>query len=317
MTAKTADYIWFNGEMVPWAEANVHVLTHAMHYGTSVFEGVRCYDTPKGPVIFRHPEHAKRLKDSAKIYRFPIPYTEEEIMEATRETLRQNKLESAYIRPLGFVGNVGLGVCPPENTEMDLIIAAFPWGSYLGEEALENGVDAIYSSWNRAAPNTIPTAAKAGGNYLSSLLVGGEARRHGYDEGIALSVDGYLSEGAGENIFVVRNGVLSTPPATSAILPGITRDSIMTLAKDMGYEIREENIAREALYLADEVFMTGTAAEIVPVRSVDKITVGEGKRGPITEKVQAAYFGLFNGTTEDKWGWLDYVYPENQTSDNQ
>ncbi|MEZ8880610.1 branched-chain amino acid transaminase [Vibrio lentus] len=317
MTAKTADYIWFNGEMVPWAEANVHVLTHAMHYGTSVFEGVRCYSTPKGPVIFRHPEHARRLKDSAKIYRFPIPFTEEEIMEATRETLRQNKLQSAYIRPLGFVGNVGLGVCPPENTEMDLIIAAFPWGSYLGEEALENGVDAMISSWNRAAPNTIPTAAKAGGNYLSSLLVGGEARRHGYDEGIALSVDGYLSEGAGENIFVIRNGVLSTPPATSAILPGITRDSIMTLAKDMGYEIREENIAREALYLADEVFMTGTAAEIVPVRSVDKITVGEGKRGPITEKVQAAYFGLFNGTTEDKWGWLDYVYPADHASDNQ
>ncbi|MEZ8387582.1 branched-chain-amino-acid transaminase, partial [Vibrio splendidus] len=276
-----------------------------------------CYNTPKGPVIFRHPEHARRLKDSAKIYRFPIPYTEEEIMEATRETLRQNKLESAYIRPLGFVGNVGLGVCPPENTEMDLIIAAFPWGSYLGEEALENGVDAMISSWNRAAPNTIPTAAKAGGNYLSSLLVGGEARRHGYDEGIALSVDGYLSEGAGENIFVIRNGVLSTPPATSAILPGITRDSIMTLAKDMGYEIREENIAREALYLADEVFMTGTAAEIVPVRSVDKITVGEGKRGPITEKVQAAYFGLFNGTTEDKWGWLDYVYPADHASESQ
>ncbi|PTP82930.1 branched-chain amino acid transaminase [Vibrio splendidus] len=317
MTAKTADYIWFNGEMVPWAEANVHVLTHAMHYGTSVFEGVRCYNTPKGPVIFRHPEHARRLKDSAKIYRFPIPFTEEEIMEATRETLRQNKLQSAYIRPLGFVGNVGLGVCPPENTEMDLIIAAFPWGSYLGEEALENGVDAMISSWNRAAPNTIPTAAKAGGNYLSSLLVGSEARRHGYDEGIALSVDGYLSEGAGENIFVIRNGVLSTPPATSAILPGITRDSIMTLAKDMGYEIREENIAREALYLADEVFMTGTAAEIVPVRSVDKITVGEGKRGPITEKVQAAYFGLFNGTTEDKWGWLDYVYPADHASESQ
>lgn len=317
MTAKTADFIWFNGELVPWAEANVHVLTHAMHYGTSVFEGVRCYNTPKGPVIFRHPEHARRLKDSAKIYRFPIPYTEEEIMEATRETLRQNKLDSAYIRPLGFVGNVGLGVCPPENTEMDLIIAAFPWGSYLGEEALENGVDAMISSWNRAAPNTIPTAAKAGGNYLSSLLVGGEARRHGYDEGIALSVDGYLSEGAGENIFVIRNGILSTPPATSAILPGITRDTIMTLAKEMGYEVREENIAREALYLADEVFMTGTAAEIVPVRSVDKITVGEGKRGPITTKVQAAYFGLFNGTTEDKWGWLDYVYPENQAKDTQ
>ena len=204
MATRTADYIWFNGEMVPWAEANVHVLTHAMHYGTSVFEGVRCYNTPKGPIVFRHREHAQRLKDSAKIYRFPIPYSVEQIMEATRETLRQNKLDNAYIRPLAFVGNVGLGVCPPAGTEMELIIAAFPWGSYLGEEALENGVAAMISSWNRSAPNTIPTAAKAGGNYLSSLLVGGEARRHGYAEGIALSVDGYLSEGAGENIFVVQ-----------------------------------------------------------------------------------------------------------------
>jgi branched-chain amino acid aminotransferase len=310
--ANTADYIWFNGEMVPWAEANVHVLTHAMHYGTSVFEGIRCYNTPNGPIVFRHKEHMDRLKNSAKIYRFPIPYSSEELMEICRETIRVNELESAYIRPLGYVGNVGLGVCPPVDTEMDLIVAAFPWGSYLGEEALESGVDAMISSWNRAAPNTIPTAAKAGGNYLSSLLVGSEARRHGYAEGIALSVDGYLSEGAGENIFVVRNGILSTPPATSAILPGITRDSIMVLAKDMGYEIREENIAREALYLADEVFMTGTAAEIVPVRSVDQISVGEGKRGPITKEIQAAYFGLFNGTTEDKWGWLDYVYPTSE-----
>ncbi|MCG9680498.1 branched-chain-amino-acid transaminase [Vibrio sp. Isolate24] len=309
MATKTADYIWFNGKLVPWEEANVHVLTHAMHYGTSVFEGVRCYNTPKGPIIFRHHEHAKRLKDSAKIYRFPIPYSVDEIMEATRETLRENKLDSAYIRPLGFVGNVGLGVCPPQGTEMDLIIAAFPWGSYLGEEALEKGVDAMISSWNRAAPNTIPTAAKAGGNYLSSLLVGGEARRHGYDEGIALSVDGYLSEGAGENIFVIKDGVITTPPATSAILPGITRDSIMTIARDKGYQVREANIAREALYLADEVFMTGTAAEVVPVATIDKIDVGSGKRGPITKELQEAYFGLFNGTTEDKWGWLDYVYP--------
>ena len=309
MATKTAEFIWFNGELVPWDKANVHVLTHAMHYGTSVFEGVRCYNTPKGPIIFRHREHAKRLKDSAKIYRFPIPYTVDEIMEATRETVRANKLDSAYIRPLGFVGNVGLGVCPPENTEMELIIAAFPWGSYLGEEALEKGVDAMISSWNRAAPNTIPTAAKAGGNYLSSLLVGGEARRHGYDEGIALSVDGYLSEGAGENIFVIKDGVLTTPPATSAILPGITRDSIMTLARDKGYQVQEANIAREALYLADEVFMTGTAAEVVPVATIDKIEVGSGKRGPITKELQEAYFGLFNGTTEDKWGWLDYVHP--------
>ncbi|KHT60690.1 branched-chain amino acid aminotransferase [Photobacterium gaetbulicola] len=307
--ANTADFIWFNGEMVPWGDAKVHVLTHAMHYGTSVFEGIRCYNTPKGPAVFRHKEHMDRLKNSAKIYRFPIPYSSEELMEICRETLRVNQLESAYIRPLGYVGNVGLGVCPPVGTEMDVMVAAFPWGSYLGEEALENGVDAMISSWHRAAPNTIPTAAKAGGNYLSSLLVGGEARRHGYAEGIALSVDGYLSEGAGENLFVVRNGILSTPPTTSAILPGITRDTIMTLAKERGYEVREENIAREALYLADEIFMTGTAAEIVPVRSVDQITVGEGKRGPVTKALQQAYFGLFNGETKDKWGWLDYVYP--------
>ncbi len=304
-----AQYIWFNGKLVPWQDAQVHVLTHALHYGTSVFEGVRCYDTPNGPVVFRHKEHMSRLKDSAKIYRFPIPYSVDELMEACRETLRQNQLTSAYIRPLAFVPNVGLGVCPPNGTEMELIIAAFSWGSYLGEEALANGVDAMVSSWNRAAPNTIPTAAKAGGNYLSSLLVGGEARRHGYAEGIALDVRGYLSEGAGENLFIIKNGIVSTPPATSAILPGITRDSITILAKEMGYEVREENIAREALYLADEIFMTGTAAEIVPVRSVDQITIGEGKRGPITERLQSAFFGLFNGETEDKWGWLDPVYP--------
>ncbi|HIF9279178.1 TPA: branched-chain amino acid transaminase [Photobacterium damselae] len=303
----TADYIWFNGEMVAWADANVHVLTHAMHYGTSVFEGIRCYNTPQGPAVFRHREHMERLKNSAKIYRFPINYSVDELMEHCRATLRTNKLESAYIRPLAYVGNVGLGVCPPPNTEMELIIAAFPWGAYLGDEALENGVDAMISSWHRAAPNTIPTAAKAGGNYLSSLLVGGEARRHGYAEGIALNVEGYISEGAGENLFVVRNGIISTPPATGSILPGITRDTIMTLAKELGYEVREENIAREALYLADEVFMTGTAAEIVPVRSVDQITVGIGKRGPVTKVMQEAFFGLFNGTTEDKWGWLDYV----------
>ncbi|WP_038180401.1 branched-chain amino acid transaminase [Vibrio rhizosphaerae] len=312
MATNTADFIWFNGEMMPWANAQVHVLTHAMHYGTSVFEGVRCYDTPKGPIVFRHQEHAQRLVNSAKIYRFPIPYSVEEIMAATRETLRANKLTSAYIRPLAFVGNVGLGVCPPNGTELDLIIAAFPWGAYLGEEALENGVDAMISSWNRAAPNTIPTGAKAGGNYLSSLLVGGEARRHGYDEGIALSVDGYLSEGAGENIFVVKDGELLTPPTTSSILPGITRDTIMILAKDLGYTVREANIARESLYLADEIFMTGTAAEIVPVRSVDRISVGSGKRGPITKVIQDAFFGLFNGTTEDKWGWLDYVNPQDK-----
>ncbi|SQI44335.1 Branched-chain-amino-acid aminotransferase [Leminorella richardii] len=307
MSTKKADYIWFNGEMVPWAEAKVHVMSHGLHYGTSVFEGVRCYDTHKGPAVFRHREHMQRLRDSAKIYRMPVSYSVDELMAACRETLRKNNLTSAYIRPLVFIGDVGMGVNPPPGYKTDVIIAAFPWGAYLGEEALDQGIDAMVSSWNRAAPNTIPTAAKAGGNYLSSLLVGSEARRHGYTEGIALDVHGYLSEGAGENIFVVKDGVVFTPTLTSAALPGITRDALIKLSKDLGLEIREQVLSRESLYLADEVFMTGTAAEITPVRSVDGIEVGIGRCGPITKKIQQSFFGLFNGKTEDKYGWLDLV----------
>ncbi|GKX57309.1 branched chain amino acid aminotransferase [Leminorella grimontii] len=307
MSTKKADYIWFNGDMVPWAEAKVHVMSHALHYGTSVFEGVRCYDTHKGPAVFRHREHMQRLHDSAKIYRMPVSYSVDELMAACRETLRKNNLTSAYIRPLVFIGDVGMGVNPPPGYKTDVIIAAFPWGAYLGEEALDRGIDAMVSSWNRAAPNTIPTAAKAGGNYLSSLLVGSEARRHGYTEGIALDVHGYLSEGAGENIFIVKDGVVFTPTLTSAALPGITRDALIKLAKDLGLEIREQVLSRESLYLADEVFMTGTAAEITPVRSVDGIEVGIGRCGPITKKIQQSFFGLFNGQTEDKYGWLDLV----------
>ncbi|WP_068871782.1 branched-chain amino acid transaminase [Edwardsiella tarda] len=307
MTTKKADYIWFNGEMVPWGEARVHVMSHALHYGTSVFEGVRCYDTHRGPAVFRHREHMQRLHDSARIYRMPLAYSVDELMAACRETLRRNQLTSAYIRPLVFIGDVGMGVNPPDGYQTDVIIAAFPWGAYLGEEALDQGIDAMVSSWHRAAPNTIPTAAKAGGNYLSSLLVGSEARRHGYQEGIALDVHGYVSEGAGENLFVVKNGVIFTPPFTSAALPGITRDAIITLAKAQGLEVREQVLSREALYLADEIFMSGTAAEITPVRSVDGILVGIGRCGPITKRVQQAFFGLFNGQTEDRFGWLDAV----------
>lgn len=307
MTTKKADYIWFNGEMVPWGEARVHVMSHALHYGTSVFEGVRCYDTHRGPAVFRHREHMQRLHDSARIYRMPLAYSVDELMAACRETLRRNQLTSAYIRPLVFIGDVGMGVNPPDGYQTDVIIAAFPWGAYLGEEALDQGIDAMVSSWHRAAPNTIPTAAKAGGNYLSSLLVGSEARRHGYQEGIALDVHGYVSEGAGENLFVVKNGVIFTPPFTSAALPGITRDAIITLAKAQGLEVREPVLSREALYLADEIFMSGTAAEITPVRSVDGIQVGIGRCGPITKRVQQAFFGLFNGQTEDRFGWLDAV----------
>ncbi|WP_417606304.1 branched-chain amino acid transaminase [Oceanimonas baumannii] len=303
----TAKYIWFNGDMVPWDKAQVHVMTHALHYGSSVFEGIRAYNTPKGPAIFRLEEHVQRLFDSAKIYRMTIPYTKAELMSACRAAVADNDLDSAYLRPLVFVGNVGMGLNAPKDVPCEVIIAAIPWGAYLGEEGLENGVDVCVTSWNRLAPNTMPTGAKAGGNYLSSQLISGEAKRHGYSEGISLDVHGHLSEGAGENLFLIKNGVLYTPPVTACILPGITRDTLMTLARDAGYEVREEAIAREALYLADEMFMTGTAAEVTPVRSVDGITLGEGKRGPITKQLQQAFFGLFNGSTQDKWGWLTPV----------
>ncbi len=307
MAQMTTKYIWFNGELVEWDKAQVHVMTHALHYGSSVFEGIRAYDTPNGPAIFRLKEHIQRLFDSAKIYWMDMPFTQAEISEACRVIVRENGLKSGYLRPLAFVGNVGLGLHPPKDAPPDVMIGALPWGAYLGEEGLKNGVDVAVSSWNRLAPNTIPTGAKAGGNYLSSQLISREAKRHGYTEGIALDVNGYLSEGAGENIFLVKNGVLHTTPATSAILPGITRDTIITLARDLGLTVRDEPMPREALYLADELFMTGTAAEVTPVRSVDQIQVGAGCRGPITEQLQKAFFGLFNGETEDKYGWLTPV----------
>ena len=305
--AQTTKYIWFNGELVEWDKAQVHVMTHALHYGSSVFEGIRAYDTPAGPAIFRLKEHIQRLFDSAKIYWMDMPYSKEAICEACRVIVRENGLKSGYLRPLAFVGNVGLGLHPPKDAHTDVMIGALPWGAYLGDEGLKNGVDVAVSSWNRLAPNTIPTGAKAGGNYLSSQLISREAKRHGYAEGIALDVNGYLSEGAGENLFLIKNGIVHTTPATSAILPGITRDTIMTLARDLGYEVREQALPREALYVADEIFMTGTAAEVTPVRSVDRMKVGAGSRGPVTEQLQNAFFGLFNGQTEDKWGWLTPV----------
>ncbi len=305
--AQTTKYIWFNGELVEWDKAQVHVMTHALHYGSSVFEGIRAYDTPKGTVIFRLKEHIQRLFDSAKIYWMDMPYSQQAVCDACRLTVRENGLKFGYLRPLAFIGNVGLGLNPPKGANTDVMIGALPWGAYLGDEGLKNGVDVGVSSWNRLAPNTIPTGAKAGGNYLSSQLISREAKRHGYTEGIALDVNGYLSEGAGENVFLVKNGVLHTSPVTSAILPGITRDTIITLARDLGLTVKEEALPREALYLADEIFMTGTAAEVTPVRSVDKMQVGAGCRGPITEQIQKAFFGLFNGETEDKWGWLTPV----------
>jgi branched-chain amino acid aminotransferase len=300
----TTKSIWFNGKFVPWDEANVHVMTHALHYGTSVFEGLRAYDTPNGTIIFRLKEHMQRLLNSARIYRISIPYSLEELCQACCDLMKENELKFGYIRPLAFIGNVGLGVKPPADAKIEVIMGVLPWGAYLGEEGMKKGVKVGVSSWRRLAPDTIPTGAKAGGNYLSSLLISNEAKQHGYAEGIALDVDGYLAEGSGENIFLVKDGVLYTSPISCAILPGITRDCVMKLAEDMGYKVREERIHREALYLADEIFMTGSAAEITPVSEVDGFSIGCGSRGPVTEKIQDAFFGLFNGKTEDKWGWL-------------
>ena len=299
-------YIWFNGELVPWEKATVHVMTHALHYGSSVFEGIRCYSTPRGPAVFRLAPHTRRLFDSAKIYRMELPFTQVQISDACKAVVRENELKSAYLRPLAWRGYGEIGVFPLKNP-VEVMVAAIEWGAYLGAEALENGVDVAVSSWQRVAPNTLPAMSKAGGNYLSSQLIVMEAHRHGYAEGIALDVSGNLSEGSGENLFVIRDGVIFTPPFTAALLPGITRDTIMTLARSLGYEVREQNLPRESLYLADELFFTGTAAEVTPIRSVDGLTVGAGKRGPIATAIQQAFFGLFSGETEDRWGWLEYV----------
>ncbi|MFT4090929.1 MAG: branched-chain amino acid transaminase [Asticcacaulis sp.] len=303
-----AEKIWFNGELKQWEDAKIHVLTHALHYGTGVFEGIRAYDTPKGSAVFRLNEHNQRLLDSARIYHLPMTYTVEQINQACKDTLKANGLKSAYLRPIAFLGECGLGVTPKaENIRVDVAIAAFPWGAYLGEDGLTKGVDVCVSSWQRVAPNTIPAAAKASGNYLSSYLIGREARTRGYAEGLGLGTDGRLSEGAGENLFVIMNGKLHTPPVASSILGGITRDTVLTLARAEGIEIVEQALPREMLYLANEVFMTGTAAEITPIRSIDDIPTRANGPGEVTKLLQARFSGLFNGQTEDKWGWLDYV----------
>jgi branched-chain amino acid aminotransferase len=306
MPINAAKHIWYNGKLVPWEKATVHVLAHALHYGSTVFEGVRAYATPQGPVIFRLRDHTRRLFDSAKIYRMDIPYTPAQINAACKEIIVTNELDrGAYLRPFAFRGYGEIGVAPKVSPPIDTVVAAFEWGAYLGAEGLESGIDVCVSSWQRLAPNTIPAMGKAAGNYLSSQLISMEAKRLGFAEGIGLGTDGMVSEGAGENLFVVRDGIIYTPALANSILQGITRDSVMTLAREHGFEIREHAIPRELLYLADEMFLTGTAAEITPVRSVDRITVGAGKRGPVTEALQSAFFGLFTGKTADKWGWLE------------
>lgn len=306
MPISAAKHIWYNGKLVPWEKATVHVLAHALHYGSTVFEGERAYATPKGPVIFRLRDHTRRLFDSAKIYRMDIPFTPEQINAACKEIIVSNGLNNgAYLRPFAFRGYGEIGVAPKVAPSVETVVAAFEWGAYLGAEGLENGIDVCVSSWQRLAPNTIPAMGKAAGNYLSSQLISMEAKRLGFAEGIGLGIDGSVSEGAGENLFLIRDGIIYTPALANSILQGITRDTVVTLAKEHGYEIREHAIPRELLYLADEIFLTGTAAEITPVRSVDRITIGSGKRGPITEALQAAFFGLFTGKTPDKWGWLE------------
>jgi branched-chain amino acid aminotransferase len=308
MPIAATQFIWFNGKLVPWEKATVHVLSHALHYGSSVFEGVRAYATPKGVAIFRLSEHTRRLYDSAKIYRINIPYTPEQLNAAQREVIAVNGLKNgAYLRPVAFRGYGEIGVAPKIEPPVDVAVAAWEWGKYLGADSEAEGVDVCVSSWQRVAPNTIPAMAKAAGNYLSSQLISLEAKRLGFAEGIGLAPDGTVSEGAGENLFVIRDGVIHTPGFAHSVLGGITRDSVIRLARDMGFEVRESSVPREMLYIADEVFFTGTAAEVTPIRSVDRITVGSGRRGPITEKLQKAFFGLFTGVTPDKYGWLEPV----------
>lgn len=311
MPITAAKHIWYNGKLVPWEQATVHVLAHALHYGSTVFEGVRSYGTANGPIIFRLQDHTRRLFDSAKIYRIDIPYSPDEINAACKEVILSNDLsKGAYMRPFAFRGYGEIGVAPKVSPPIDTVIAAFEWGAYLGAEGLENGIDVCVSSWQRLAPNTIPSLGKAAGNYLSSQLISMEAKRLGFAEGIGLSTDGTVSEGAGENLFLIRDGVIFTPALADSILQGITRDTVVKLARAHGFEVREQAIPREMLYLADEIFLTGTAAEITPVRSVDHIKIGAGKRGPITEALQSAFFGLFNGRTPDRWGWLEPCAPE-------
>ena len=302
--------IWFDGELIPWDKAQVHVLSHALHYGSSVFEGIRVYETQDGPRFFRLEDHIRRLFDSAKIYSMSLGTDQPTICAASREVVRENELGAAYVRPVAFYGFGSLGL-DPTDLPVHIAVAAVSWGALHGTDAVEKGIDTCVSSWQRLAPNTLPTISKAGGHYLSSQLIHMEARRNGFDEGIGLGRDGTVSEGSGQNIFVVRDGVIRTPPVDGSMLLGITRDSVIQLLRDTEFEVVEGTIPREMLYTADEVFMVGTASEIAPVRSVDRTPVGSGagsgRPGPITRVLQRQFFGLFDGGTEDRHGWLTSI----------
>ena len=305
MAVKKVEKIWMNGALINWDDAKIHVLSHVVHYGSSWFEGIRCYDTKNGPAIFRMDAHIRRLFDSAKIYRTEIPYTEAQIAEAIKKTILANKLRACYIRPIVYRGYGDVGV-NPLGCPVDISIAVWEWGAYLGAEALEKGIDVCVSSWRRPTPGTSPAMAKSGGNYLNSQLIKLEAITNGYVEGIALDAQGTVSEGSGENIFVIRDNTIYTTPFGSSILPGITRDSIITLAKELGFTVIEMAIPREMLYIADEVFFSGTAAEITPIRSVDKIGIGAGYAGPVTKKLQKVFFKIIQ-SGKDKHNWLTPV----------
>jgi branched-chain amino acid aminotransferase len=298
--------IWHNGRFIKWDDAKIHVLSHVVSYGSSVFEGIRCYETPNGPAIFRAREHARRLVDSAKIYRIDLKHSIDELINAFVELVSVNNLRSCYIRPIVLRGYGDVGVLP-KNVPIETYIACWEWGKYLGPEALENGVDVCVSSWTRMAPNTLPALAKAGANYMNSQLIRMEAEANGYAEGIALDSSGYVSEGSGENIFLIRDGKIITPPLGASVLPGITRDSIMKIATSLGIPVVESLVPREALYIADEIFFSGTAVEVTPIRSVDRIQIGAGKRGPITEMIQARFFAIIEGAAADEFGWLTAV----------
>lgn len=298
--------VWMNGKLVPWKEANIHIASHVIHYGSSLFEGFRAYDTPKGLVIFRLDAHIKRLYNSCKMYRMEIPFTQDQFEKAVIDTIEANDFKECYIRPVVYRGYGALGVDPFPNP-IDSAILVWEWGQYLGDGALENGVDVKISTWQRMAPNTFPALAKSGANYMNSQLIKMEAILEGYVEGIGLNVSGHISEGSGENIFLVIDGKIHTPPLSASILPGIIRDTVIHLAQDLDIPLTEETLPREILYIADEIFFTGSAAEITPIRSVDKIKIGEGKRGPITKILQDEYFAYINGEREDKYNWLIYI----------
>ena len=306
MSIQPTPYIWFNGKLVAWDEARVHVFAHVLHYGSSVFEGIRAYETPRGPAVLGLEPHVRRLFGSCKIYRMPVPYTAEEITQAIKDTILANELQSCYIRPLVYRGVDGISL-DPRTCPVEVAIGTIVLGTYLGEEVLEQGVDVGVSSWQRMAPNTFPAMAKIGGQYINSQLVTMEAHDRGFAESVVMTTAGYVSEGGGENLFLVQDGVICTAPLAASILGGITRRFVIQLAQDLGYEVREQMIAREMLYLADEVFFTGTAVEVTPVRSVDGIQVGEGQRGPVTGHLQEQFFGIAHGKLEDRFGWMTLV----------